>query len=71
MSFGLGSLTQMASNWSRSKRDFDMAIDNLSISPTIILPVLGNPEIGDRVGLGVALATVLASLRPGKNARTV
>ena len=48
-----------------------MAIDNLSISPTIILPVLGNPEIGDRVGLGVALATVLASLRPGKNASTV
>jgi hypothetical protein len=38
-----------------------MAIDNLSISPTVILPVLGNPEIGDRVGLGVALATVLAS----------
>ena len=61
----------VASNWSRSKRDFDMAIDNLSISPTVLLPVLGNPEIGDRVGLGVALATVLASLRPGKNASTV
>ena len=55
----------MASNWSRSKRDFE------SISPTVILPVLGNPEIGDRVGLGVALATVLASLRPGKNTSTV
>ncbi len=61
----------VASNWSRSKRDFDMAIDNLSISPNVILPILGNPEIGDRVGLGVALATVLASLRPGKNASTV
>ena len=48
-----------------------MAIDNLSISPTVILPVLGNPEIGNRVGLGVVLATVLASLRPGKNASTV
>ncbi len=71
MSCGLGSLTQMASNWSRSKRDFDMAIDSLSISPTVILPILGNPEIGDRVGLGIALATVLASLRPGKNASTV
>ena len=32
-----------------------MAINNLSISPTVILPVLGNPEIGDRVGLEVAL----------------
>ena len=61
----------VASNWSRSKRDYDMAMDNLSISPTVILPVLGNPEIGDRVGLGVALTTVLASLRPGKNASTV
>jgi hypothetical protein len=61
----------VASNWSQSKRDFDMAIEHLSISPSTILPVLGNPEVGDRVGLGVALTTVLALLRPGKNANTV
>ena len=50
----------VAANWSRSKRDFDMAVDNLSLDYHI--PVLGN-----RVGLGVALKMVLASLRPGKN----
>ena len=61
----------MASNLSRSKRDFNMAIDHFSISSSVILPVLGNPVIGDRVGLGVALTTVLTLLRPGKNASTV
>jgi hypothetical protein len=48
-----------------------MAIEHLSISPSTILSVLENPEVGDRVGLGVALTTVLTSLRPGKNANTV
>jgi hypothetical protein len=48
-----------------------MAIKHLSIGPRTILPVLGNPEVVDWVGLGVALTTVLASLRPGKNANTV
>jgi hypothetical protein len=61
----------VASNWSRSKRDFDMALDHLSLNHCTILPVLGNPTLEDRVGLGIALATVLASLRPGKNAATV
>jgi hypothetical protein len=55
----------VASNWSRSKRDFDMAVGNLSLDYHIILPVLGNPLVGDHVGLGVVLMTVLASLRPG------
>jgi hypothetical protein len=58
----------VASSWSRSKRDFDMAVSNLSLDYQTILPVLGNPLVGDCVGLGVALTTVLASLRPGKNA---
>ncbi len=58
----------VASNWSRSKRDFDIAVSNLSLDYHTILPVLGNPLVGDRVGLGVALTRVLASLRPGKNA---
>ena len=59
----------VASNLSRSKRDFDMAVSNLSLDYHTILPVLGNPLVGDRVGLGVAMTTVLASLspRPGKN----
>ncbi len=61
----------VASNWSRSKRDFDMVIKHLSIDPCTILPVLGNPKVEDQVGLGVALTTVLASLQPGKNSSTV
>ncbi len=61
----------VASNWSCSKRDFGMAIEHMSIDPRTILPVLGNPEVVDRVGLGVALMKVLALLRPGKNANTV
>jgi hypothetical protein len=48
-----------------------MAIEHLSIDPRTILPVLGNPEVVDWVGLGVALMTVLALLPPGKNATTV
>ena len=61
----------VASNWSRSKRDYRMAVDNLSIDYRTILPALGNPTVGDRVGLGVALTTVLASLRPGKHSSNV
>jgi len=57
----------VAANWSRSKRAYDMAVANLSLDYHTILPVLGNPLVGDRVGLGMALTMVLASLRPGKN----
>ncbi len=48
-----------------------MAMDNLSLDYRTILPILGNPRVGDRVGLGVALTTVLGSLRQGKNAAKV
>jgi hypothetical protein len=61
----------VTSNWSRSKRDFDMALNHLSFDHRTILPVLGNPMVEDRVGLCMALTTVLASLRPGKNAAMV
>ena len=44
-----------------------MAVANLSFNYHTILPVLGNPLVGDCVGLGVALTTMLASLKPGKN----
>jgi hypothetical protein len=43
----------VASNWSRSRRDFDMAVTNLSLNYHTLLPVLGNPRVGDRVGMGV------------------
>ena len=61
----------VASNWSRSKSDFDMAVNNLSLNYRTILPVLGNLMAEDRVGLGMALTMVLVLLRPGKNAANV
>ncbi len=56
----------VASNWFRSKRDFDMAVGNLSLDYRIILPVFGNSTVEDRVGLGMALMTVLALLDQGR-----
>jgi hypothetical protein len=64
-------LDTVTSNWSRSRRDITMAMDNLSLDYRTILPILGNPRVGDQVGLGVALTTVLGSLRQGKNAAKV
>jgi hypothetical protein len=61
----------VASNWSRSKRDYNMTVDNLSLDYHTILPILGNPGVGDQVGLGISLTTVLASLRQGRNATNV
>jgi hypothetical protein len=61
----------VASNWSRSRRDYHMAVNNLILDYWTILPVLGNPTVGDQVGLGVTLMTVLASLQPGKHSNNV
>jgi hypothetical protein len=38
---------RVALNWSRSKRDYNMTVDNLSLDYHTILPVLGNPRVGD------------------------
>jgi hypothetical protein len=62
---------KVASNWSRSRRDYDMAVNNLSLDSWTILTVLGSPMVGNQVGLGVALTTVLASLRPGTHSNNV
>ncbi len=61
----------VTSNWSQSKRDYDMVVSNLSLDYRTILPVLGNPTVADRVGLGVALTTVLVLLQPGKHSISV
>ncbi len=37
----------VALNWSRSNRDYNMTVDNLSLDYHTILPVLGNPRVGD------------------------
>ena len=59
----------VASNWARSKADYDhdMVVDNLSVPPEALLPQLGNPRLEDRVGMALAVTTVCTSLRPGKN----
>ncbi len=64
-------LNTVASNWSQSKRDFNMVVSNSSLNYRTILPMLGNPTVEDQVRLDVALTIVLASLRPGKNAAYV
>ncbi len=48
-----------------------MTVDNLSLDYCAILLVLGNTRVGDQVGLGVALTTVLASLRQARNLTNV
>jgi hypothetical protein len=48
-----------------------MAVGQLIIDNCTILPILGNPVVEDWVGWGLALTTVLASLRPGKKALLV
>ena len=37
----------VSSNWSRSRKDYNMTVDNLSLDYRAILPVLGNPRVGD------------------------
>ena len=64
-------LNTVASNWSQSKRDFNMVVSNSSLNYRTILPMLGNPTVEDQVRLDVALMIVLTSLRPGKNAAYV
>jgi hypothetical protein len=37
----------VTSNWSRLRRDYTMAVENLSLDYRTILPVLGNPGVRD------------------------
>uniref|UniRef100_A0A7S2LX02 Uncharacterized protein n=1 Tax=Skeletonema marinoi TaxID=267567 RepID=A0A7S2LX02_9STRA len=46
--------------------DLKNARKALSLGP--LFPKMGNPRMEDKVGMGVALVTSHASLRPGKNA---
>jgi hypothetical protein len=52
----------VASNWSRTRADYQMVMNNLSVLPETLLPHLGNTELKDRVGMGAALATLVTSL---------
>jgi hypothetical protein len=57
----------VASNWSRTRADYQMVMNNLSVLPETLLPHLGHTELKDRVGMGTALATLVTSLRAGRN----
>jgi hypothetical protein len=45
-----------------------MVLENLSLLPEVLLPQLGNPQLKDQVGIGIAITTLCTSLRPGRNA---
>jgi hypothetical protein len=57
----------VAGNWARSRRVFLTAVNHLSLRTESLLPVLGNPTVSDRLGMGVAILTVVTSLRAGIN----
>ena len=58
-------------NWARAKRDYITAINHLSLRTESLLPVLGNPTVTDRVGIGMAILTVVTSLRAGINSSNI
>ncbi len=58
-------------NWARSKRDYVTATNHLSLRTQSLLPVLGNPKVKNRLGMGVAILTVVTSLRAGVNSTNI
>ena len=61
----------VAANWARSRRDYITATSHLSLRTESILSTLGNPTVTDRLGMGVAILTVVTSLWAGINTSTV
>jgi hypothetical protein len=61
----------VSSNWSRTGADYQIVINNLSVSPETLLSHLGNAELKDRVGMGVALATLVTTLQAGRNSANI
>jgi hypothetical protein len=61
----------VAGNWARSRRDYLMAVNHLSLRTESLLPVLGNPTVSDRLGIGVVILTVVTSLRAGINSTNI
>ena len=57
----------VAGNWARAKRNYITAVNHLSLRTESLLPVLRNPTMTLRVGMGVAILTVVTSLRAGIN----
>jgi hypothetical protein len=61
----------VASNLSRIKADYSMVMGSLSVLLETLLPQLGCTKVKDRVGMAAALATLVTSLRPGRNSANI
>ncbi len=61
----------VAGNWARARRDYLTAVNHLSLRTESLLPVLGNPTRTDRLGMGVAILTVVTLLRAGLNSTNI
>ncbi len=61
----------VAGNWAQGRRDYLTAVTHLSLRTESLLLLLGNPTVTDRLGMGVAILTVVTSLRAGQNSATI
>jgi hypothetical protein len=61
----------VAGNWARAKRDYITAVNHLSLRTESLLPLLGNPTVTDRVGMGVVILTVVTSIQAGINSSNI
>jgi hypothetical protein len=64
-------LDTVAGNWARSRRDYVTATTHLSLRTQLLLTVLGNPTVANRLGMGVAIITVVTLLRAGINSSNI
>jgi hypothetical protein len=62
---------EVASNWSRIKANYGMVTGSLSVLPEMLLPQLGCTKVKDRVGIAAAFATLVMSLRAGRNSTNI
>ena len=61
----------VAGNWGRARQDYLTAISHLNLRTESLLPLLGNPVMTDRLGMGVAILTVVTSLRAGVHSANI
>ncbi len=61
----------VAGNWARSRRDYLTVVNHLSLRTETLLPMLGNPTVSDRLGMGVAILTKVTSLQASINSSNI
>ena len=61
----------VSSNWARIKADYNLAAGSLGVLPEALLPQLGSSKVKDRVGMAAALATLITSMRQGRNSTNI